>query len=483
MSLSKEQASLGPAVFNSPRGTCIIMTGKAGTGKTFTINETFQHTRGVLRIAPTGLAASLIEGVTIDRMIPLMHVGEYWNPDLPTYKWKDELFEKYGKFERDSNGQVKRYKKGFQKGNPQPNGSVARRFLPYRYEVLSAVSFLIVDEPYMIRCDKIDCLDRCLRIAKKEPHTPFGGVTVVFAGDPAQFGPVIVNDEEKGVNDEQELTDRGYRAPFGFLQAKVFEKLQPIHIRLSKIFRQESKVDGNLLIRVATGTSTPSDLSRLNENVRDKAPFDSIVLTTNNYRANQWNNQQLLKCSGQPFSFRAEKTGTAKKKSFKLPEVLDLRIGCRVVIKTNDSFQKDTFKIEYVNGDQGIFLGVDKHDRLMIERFRDKEIVHVKRFSVYENKAKKTLDGDIRIEQVGEFKQYPVKLGYASTAHSAQGQTLHRVHIYLEKNPPKSKGSMYVMMSRVQSLENLSFNRPVQKEDIISNAYEIDTDQQYQLFK
>jgi len=416
----------------------------------------------------------------LDRMIPLMYVGEYWDPSTPTYKWKESLFEKYGKYERDKNGDVKRYKKGFQKGQPQLNGAVNRRFLPYRYEALSAVSYLIVDEPYMIRCDKIDCLDRCLRIAKKEPHKPFGGVKVVFAGDPAQFGPVIVEDEVRGIHDEKELRERGYVAPFGFLQAKVFESLEPVLINLTKIFRQESIIDGNLLIRVATGTSTPADLDKLSENVRDKAPFDSIVLTTNNYRADQWNTQQLLRCGGEPFSFRAEKTGTAKKKSFKLPEVLELKKGCRVVIKTNDSFQKDTFKIEYVNGDQGTFLGVDKHDRLMIERFRDKEIVHVKRFSVHDNKATKTLDGDVKIETVGEFKQYPVKLGYASTAHSAQGQTLHKVHIYLERNPPKSKGSMYVMMSRVPSLENLSFNRPVRKEDIVSNAYDTGKDQQYE---
>ena len=309
--LSDEQASLGPTVFKSPKGSCVVMTGKAGSGKTFTINRTFEGVPSIIRVAPTGLAASLIGGVTIDRMVPLMQVGEYFDPNLSTANLKEQLFERCGRWERDKSGTVKLYKNGHAKGKPMANQAVQRRFQPNRFAVHATASYVVVDEPFMIRCDKIDCFDRCMRIAMKKPHVPFGGVTVIFAGDPAQFGPVIVTDEDRDIDDEAKLKALGYKAPFGFLQAKVFEKVEPITVKLTKIFRQESKVDGNLLIRVATGTSTQADLAQLNQNVRKKAPFDSIVLTTNNYRANLWNDQQLNLCSGESFVFKSARIGTA----------------------------------------------------------------------------------------------------------------------------------------------------------------------------
>ena len=55
---------------------------------------------------------------------------------------------------------------------------------------------------------------------------------------------------------------------------------------------------------------------------------------------------------------------------------------------------------------------------------------------------------------IGEVKQIPLKLGYASTIHKSQGSTLDYVIINLDKLFEVSQG--YVGLSRVTHLEGLS---------------------------
>jgi len=51
-------------------------------------------------------------------------------------------------------------------------------------------------------------------------------------------------------------------------------------------------------------------------------------------------------------------------------------------------------------------------------------------------------------------RQFPIRLSFAMTANKAQGQTLKRVGIYLQKDF-FSHGQLYVAMSRVSSFDDI----------------------------
>ena len=62
-------------------------------------------------------------------------------------------------------------------------------------------------------------------------------------------------------------------------------------------------------------------------------------------------------------------------------------------------------------------------------------------------------------QQTGvEFKrrQFPVRLAFAMTINKAQGQTLEKVGIYLDR-PVFSHGQLYVAMSRAKRPEDIKF--------------------------
>ena len=56
-------------------------------------------------------------------------------------------------------------------------------------------------------------------------------------------------------------------------------------------------------------------------------------------------------------------------------------------------------------------------------------------------------------------RQFPVKTCYAMTINKSQGQSLRHVGIYLSK-PVFTHGQLYVVLSRVRSVDGLKINVP-----------------------
>ena len=71
------------------------------------------------------------------------------------------------------------------------------------------------------------------------------------------------------------------------------------------------------------------------------------------------------------------------------------------------------------------------------------------------------MGGNIVKEVVGSFTQYPLTLSYAISIHKAQGTTLDQVAIHVGKGC-FSAGQLYVAVSRVRDLDNLTFLRKEQ---------------------
>jgi ATP-dependent exoDNAse (exonuclease V) alpha subunit len=280
---------------------------------------------------------------------------------------------------------------------------------------------------------------------------------------------------------------------------------------LSKIFRQKNVEDANLLSRVRTATQTSADLARLNELVRSEPPKGATILAVYNITVDGINKARLLESKGEPFAHAAKRTGTFNKKwkdgNFKkttsLRDDIILRKGCRVIIKQNGTCKDDCgCDLRYVNGDTGVFLGMEskRSDKLLILR-DDGEYIKLPKTdikdSTYVSNVQKEIDYDELgmahvVEKVkfsekvnGRFKQYPIVLGYAMTVNASQGQTVNKVHIVLPREgwmaEKKPIGLMYVGMSRVPDLNNLSFNRPITNNDIWAREGLDIEEQQYEL--
>jgi ATP-dependent exoDNAse (exonuclease V) alpha subunit len=155
-----------------------------------------------------------------------------------------------------------------------------------------------------------------------------------------------------------------------------------------------------------------------------------------------------------------------------------LRRGARVVVKANGSWKAEGDYQNCVNGDQGTFYGVDRYGRMLID-VDGKGMINLPKKVWTQHKW--TIGRNSELEQVksGEFKAFPVVLGWAMTIHSSQGSTLKKVYIDLPPAKPFATGLLYVAISRVTSMNGLRLSRQVRHSDIFSAVHgEIQGDQE-----
>lgn len=283
-------------------------------------------------------------------------------------------------------------------------------------------------------------------------------------------------------------------------------KAKITHLRLTQIMRQKDRIDGNRLSRVRTASQTDEDIHFFNENVIACVPFNATILCLYKAEATRRNNEALMKLPGEMLVFEEERTGSAKKKAkdgnylvkSKFAPRLLLKKDCRIIIKKNGTSNIHGVQIPYVNGDTGRLLEIDAKGRMSIER-DDGDIIrfnvdkmednkYVKEVSWEMNEETAELEEVPRIAQkcMGRVAQYPVSLGYSQTIHSVQGQTLKCVHVVLPPSPceflRKCPNLLYVGFSRTTNLKNLTLNRPIAHDDIVSTLKGGEKDlQQYEL--
>lgn len=285
---------------------------------------------------------------------------------------------------------------------------------------------------------------------------------------------------------------------------------------LTKIFRQKNPEEGNLLCRVRSGTQTDKDLAYLSRFVSRTPPQDATVLSVFNAEVNRINDMMLMQVNGDEHVFTETRTGSFKKGKRQYDRIyqpeITLRIGCRVLIRENGKYETPKKEwdgvnprtIEYVNGDSGVYKGLDPNGKLIVRLdsqgcyirlgvSRIKDLRYVRGVHLIEREDPETGE-TVEVEEPlseqvsdGTYSQYPISLGYAQTIHKSQGQTLNKVHVIL---PPKDwmkqmklTGLIYVALSRVKELKNLSLSRELTHDDIwAAPGLDIPDGQQYDLF-
>lgn len=413
----------------------VFLTGKAGTGKTTFLKYIREHSnKQTVVLAPTGVAAINAGGVTIHSFFNLP-----FGPFLPGTK------------------------KGFSGSDDQVNDKhslISRlRYNKEKIHVLQGLELMIIDEVSMVRGDVLDAIDTILRNFRRNYLVPFGGVQVLFIGDMFQLPPVVKDDE-------WQLMQEYYNSPF-FFDSQVLCEDQPLHIELEKIYRQTDQYFIDVLNQVRNNQLEQEGMELLHSRYQpDFFPYKEdgyVTLTTHNYKADTINGSELEKIPGKSFECKATITGDFGEKMFPAEEILQLKKGAQVMFIKNDVGNSR----KYYNGKIGVLSRYDSEEEKIFVTCEEGEIEVKKetwkniRYGV--NKEKQELEED----EIGSFKQFPLRLAWAITIHKSQGLTFEKAIV--DAGAAFAPGQVYVALSRCTSLEGLVLRSKITPTSVITD--------------
>lgn len=414
----------------------IRVSGPAGSGKSVVVRELQKASSKIVYCAPTGLAASLVGGQTVHKTFG-MPSGFPLDPHVKATKLRQSDVS-------------------------------TRYFGGKRAEPLAAADWIVIDECSMLRADHLDFIDSALKHARRS-SAPFGGCGMLLVGDNGQLPPVASG------RDEAAFKEWGYDAPYGVDQSRSLKGVKTYS--LTRIFRQQSRAEGELFSRIRTGQQSDLDLRILNGCVGRPHP-GSVTLTPYRAIAKRVNERELSKLSGEAFDFTVEKKDWTGEDPVK---PITLRRGARVVIKANGSWKAAGEHQSCVNGDQGTYYGCDKYGRMLID-VDGRGMINLPKKVWTQHRCRVNADMQMEYIKSGQFKAFPVVLGWAMTIHSSQGSTLKRAYIDLPPAKPFTTGLLYVAISRVTGMSGLRLSRKVRHSDVLSAVKGEIKDDQEELF-
>ena len=402
----------------------LFLTGKAGTGKsTFMRHIAATIKKKHIILAPTGIAAINAGGSTLHSFFKLP-----FHPLLPTDK---------------------RYSARNIRDTLKYNGE--------KTKLLREVELIIIDEISMVRADIIDFIDKVLRIYNRNMREPFGGKQLLLVGDIYQLEPVIKEDE-------RQLLRPFYPSCF-FFDAHVFREMQLIAVELKKVYRQRDAQFISLLDHIRTSQVSDTDLRLLNARVKAEIGTEegrlSITLSGRRDTVDYINEKQLNTLPDQPTIFYGHIEGEFPESSLPTPIELEVKTGAQVLFIKNDKERR------WVNGTLGTIIGFgDEEDGIIYVRTEDgrdfdveREIWSNVRYTFNEKEQK------IEEEEIGSYQQFPLRLAWAITVHKSQGLTFNNVKIDFTGGV-FAGGQTYVALSRCTSLQGISLQEPIRRENI-----------------
>lgn len=352
-------------------GHNVYLTGPAGSGKTFLLNQYINFLKnkkvGVGITASTGIAATHMNGRTIHSWAGL--------------GIKDEITDDHLlKLLRNINFRI--------------------RFLNTKV--------LIIDEVSMIHSFRLDMVDKVCR-AFKNNELPFGGLQVILSGDFFQLPPVCKNGEDDS-----------------FVHtSKAWENMNIKVCYLTEQFRQQDlnflAVLNDIRSNEISDTSLGLLTSRINKSVA--SDLTPTKLYTHNVDVDAINNFELKKINSEPKIYTMQCRGEkhlieSLKGGCLAPEELILKKDAVVM------FVKNNFDKGYVNGTLGEVIDFDEEDYPVIKTVKGGEIAaRPTSWTIEENDTIKA-----------EISQVPLRLAWAITVHKSQGMSLDAAEIDLSKS-------------------------------------------------
>ncbi len=350
-------------------GESVLLTGPAGSGKTYVLNEFIRSAKydgkHVAVTATTGLAATHLSGNTIHSWS-----GIGIHDELP-----------------------KNFFDGLLKG---------------RREIIEKTDVLIIDEVSMLHDYRLDMVDKVARKVRKSDK-PFGGIQVILCGDFFQLPPVTRGDQPKGVF---------------VVNAEVWEELDPVVCYLSEQYRQNDDEFLEILNALRANDIRRRHAEALLNRKEPFDPFKEVTeLHTTNVDVDEINARRLNSLKGDEHSYAMITSGKAHyvdtlKRSCLANEDLVLKKGAFVMCIKNSPDKK------YVNGSLGIVTGFEKGtDYPEVELNNGRKLIIAP-------ETWELRDGD---KKRASLVQIPLRLAWAITVHKSQGMTLDAARIDLRK--------------------------------------------------
>ncbi|MEM1124440.1 MAG: AAA family ATPase, partial [Bacteroidota bacterium] len=381
-------------------GRNVFLTGSAGAGKTYVVNQYIQYLRDrnvpVAVTASTGIAATHMNGMTIHAWAGIGIKDRLTTTDLQNMKKKKYLKDK-----------------------------------------LEAAKVLIIDEISMLHKNQLELVNTVLKFFK-DPTKAFGGVQVILSGDFFQLPPVGNAHETP-------------RDKFAFMSKAWLEAKLAI-CYLTEQHRQEDNELNNILNEIRGGGVSETSIALLEKaSITELDHFDEPPrLYSHNRDVNMLNITRLRELNGMSKLFQAETKGNPKlletlKKSVRAEEQLELKKGAKVM------FVKNNYDAGYINGTLGEVVKYSE-EQLPVVKLADGNTMKVERdeWAIEDDKG----------NALASFTQIPLRLAWAVTIHKSQGMTLEAAEVDLSKSFEKGQG--YVALSRLKSLKGLKltgFNR------------------------
>jgi len=366
-------------------GKNVFLTGSAGAGKTYTLNQYIRYLRArkipVAVTASTGIASTHINGMTIHAWSGL---------GLKKAMTKNDL---------QAIGEKKHIK-----------------------EHLEKTKVLIIDEISMLHRNQLDAINDILQFIRQRKE-PFGGLQVIFCGDFFQLPPV----------GEPEETNRD---KFAFM-SDAWVKAAPVICYISEQHRQKGDNLDKILNEIRTGAVEENSMQLLrmaSKNVLGDVP----KLYTHNADVERINAAEMEKLDVRSMYFTAEKKGNPKllemlMSNVRTDEKLELKLGARVM------FIKNNFERGYINGSLGTLVEFTTEATPVVELKDGKRI--------FCEKEKWAIE-DEKGNALASFEQYPLRAAWAITIHKSQGMTLDAAEIDLSSTFEKGQGYVAISRVR-----------------------------------